>query len=257
MNRLFWDIETSPNLVWSFDVGRKRYIHQQNIEEERAILCICYKWEGESRVHSLTWDAENKCDKEMITKFIEVSQIADELVAHNGDHFDLKYFNGRALVHGIVHKGNFTTVDTLKIARKYFKLNSNSLDYLSKLLLGSKKINTSFDLWRDTTLGCPKALSKMVKYCKKDVILLQKVYEKLSEYAPASTHAGVLKGNDRWSCPKCGSESVYSNGSRVRASGIRQHMFKCKNCYAQYTISEGVARKYFEFKSFQKNKSLS
>lgn len=256
MNRLFWDIETSPNIAYTFDVGRKRYISPQNIKEERSIICICYKWEGESKVHSLTWD-NNHNDRKMIEKFIEVSEKADELVAHNGDHFDVRYFNGRALINGITHNPAWTSVDTLKIARKHFRLNSNALDYIANILFDQKKMTVSFDLWKDTMNGSSTALAKMVRYCKKDVILLQKVYEELQKYAPAKTHVGVLNGNDRWSCPKCGSDSVFSNGHRATSAGLRKYQFKCKECYAAYTIPESVARKYFEFKLLEKDKKVS
>ena len=92
MNRLFWDIETSPNIGFFWRPGYKVSLTHDNIIKERAIICICYKWEKEKKVHSLVWD--KGCDKQICKEFMEVMEMADEMVAHNGDRFDLKWFRG-------------------------------------------------------------------------------------------------------------------------------------------------------------------
>jgi DNA polymerase elongation subunit (family B) len=48
---------------------------------------------------SLTWD-KKQSDKAMIKAFLKVMAQADEIVAHNGDKFDLKWLRTRALLHG-------------------------------------------------------------------------------------------------------------------------------------------------------------
>ena len=97
--RLFYDIETSPNIGFFWSSGYKVSIPPDNIIKERAIICICYKWEGQSKVHSLSW--EEGCDKALLSHFMEVASLADELVAHNGDRFDEKWIRTRCLIHGI------------------------------------------------------------------------------------------------------------------------------------------------------------
>ena len=94
IKRLFWDIETSPNVVLSWRVGYDLNIAQDNIIKERAIICIGYKWEGDKQAHVIHWD-KNQCDKAMLKKFLEVAAEADEMVAHNGDKFDIKWFKTR------------------------------------------------------------------------------------------------------------------------------------------------------------------
>ena len=68
--RLFFDIETSPNIGLFWESGYKKTIDYSNIIKERAIICICYKWEDDKQVHSLHWDSK-QCDKSMLQKFIE------------------------------------------------------------------------------------------------------------------------------------------------------------------------------------------
>jgi hypothetical protein len=47
IRRLFWDIEVTPNLVWSWRVGFKINLSHENIVKERKVICIAFKWEGE------------------------------------------------------------------------------------------------------------------------------------------------------------------------------------------------------------------
>ena len=77
--RLFFDIETSPNIGLFWEAGYKKNIDYSNIIKERAIICICYKWEDEKEVFALQWDSK-QCDKKMLEKFIEVANSATELV---------------------------------------------------------------------------------------------------------------------------------------------------------------------------------
>ncbi len=50
--RLFFDIEVSPNIVFSWRAGYNLNIDPDNIIEERKIICVCWKWEGKDEVHS-------------------------------------------------------------------------------------------------------------------------------------------------------------------------------------------------------------
>ena len=82
--RLFFDIETSPNIGLFWEAGYKKNIDYSNIIKERGIICICYKWEDEKEVQSLQWDSKQS-DKSMLQKFVQVANMSDEMVGHNGD----------------------------------------------------------------------------------------------------------------------------------------------------------------------------
>jgi uncharacterized protein YprB with RNaseH-like and TPR domain len=228
--RLFFDIETSPNIGLFWEAGWKKNIDYSNIIKERAIICICYKWEDEKVVHEVHWDAKQN-DKALLEKFIKVANQADELVGHNGDRFDLAWIKTRCLYHKIDIFPKYTTIDTLKVARQSFKFNSNKLNYIADFLGLGQKIKTEFGLWKDIVLHKDKvAMDKMIKYCKKDVILLEQVFKTLKNHIPAKTHYGVIFGGDRGSCPECGSDELVVNGRVVRASGIKKIQYRCKTC---------------------------
>ena len=246
LKRLFWDIETSPNIMFSWRCGYKINLDHGNIIQERAIICICYKWEDDDTVHELHWDKGD--DRKLIKKFARVAAKADEMVAHNGDHFDLKWFNGRNLIHCLPPLPQYRTVDTLKIARKHFYLNSNRLDYLGKLLFGEGKIHAGFGLWRDIVIdNSASAMREMIRYCKQDVVLLERIWNKLRDYETPMTHAGVVATGDstlRWTCPYCASFNVKKSKTRATAKGMVQHQMNCRACGRYYSVANSVFNNY-------------
>lgn len=236
--RLFFDIETSPNIGLFWEAGYKKNIDYSNIIKERAIICICYKWEESKEVFEVHWDSK-QCDKALLQKFIKISNEADELVGHNGDRFDLAWIRTRCLFHGIEMFPNYITIDTLKIARSKFKFNSNKLNYIADFLGIGQKIKTEFGLWKDIVLHKDKkAMDAMIKYCKKDVILLEKVYKALQGHIAPKTHYGLIFGGERGSCPECGSDKIIRNLVRYSATGLKKIVFQCKTCHKHHTKTE-------------------
>lgn len=181
--RLFFDLEVSANIVFSWRIGRDIDLSPDNIIQERAIICACYKWEGEDKVYSLKWD--KGCDKDLLLKFSKIMDSADEVIGQNSDRFDIKWLRTRCIYHGIAVSPKFNSIDTLKMARAGFNFNSNKLDYMGQFLSLGQKIKTEYDLWKDIMLyNSKEAMNKMVDYCKQDVNLLEQVYVKLQAFSP-------------------------------------------------------------------------
>lgn len=183
---LFFDIETSPNTCLSWSVGPKISLSAESIIEERAIICVCWKWSDETEVHSLEWNKGD--DKELCKKFAKVLNSAEIVSGHNIKNFDLKWIRTRCLMHDIELITNYTVADTLTMARSNFNFNSNKLDYISKILGNTGKKSTSYDLWKNIILKNDKnAMATMVDYCKNDILIQESVYYKLSKYVPSKT----------------------------------------------------------------------
>jgi predicted PolB exonuclease-like 3'-5' exonuclease len=236
--RLFFDLESSPNIGFFWKSGFKLNIGTENIIKERAIICICYKWEGEKQVHSLNWDSK-QCDKAMLQKFIKVANQAAELVAHNGDRYDLTWIRTRCLYHGIDMFPNYTTIDTLKISRSKFNFNSNKLDYIAKFLGVGQKIKTEFSMWRDIVLDNDKvAMSKMIKYCKMDVIVLERVFKALNAHILPKTNYAMIGSNERGNCPECGSKQIIVRAHRYTAIGGKRIQYQCRDCHKYHNKIE-------------------
>ncbi len=241
--RLFFDVETSPNIVYSWNLGYDLNISPDLLIKERAIICICYKYEGDSKVYSLTWDKGD--DKKMLQDFVKIINSADEVIGHNGDNFDIKHVRTRCIFHGIPMIPDIQSLDTLKLARRNFKFNSNKLNYIAQFLGLGKKIDTGgFSLWKEVMAYKTAALNKMVTYCKKDVTLLEQVFQKLNSYTISKVHVGLHQGGNSCSCPNCASPRTISNGIRISATGLQKRRLQCLNCGKYFSLSETEYKKH-------------
>ena len=248
MRRLYFDLEVSPDVVLSWRTGSKLFIGPDAIVRERAIICACWTWNDEDKIHSLQWD--NGDDKQLVIDLAKVMNEADEIVAHFGDRFDIPWLKGRNLIHGLPPLPLYKSVDTYKLAKRNFYLNSYKLDYLGKILLDEGKIDVPYSLWKRITLDNePSALKDMVTYCKQDIVLLRKVYKELSAYDAPKSHTGVMNGLERWSCPHCGSEDVKVSKTRVTPRGMIQKQMQCGGCHRYYSIAHKVWRDYLVAKA--------
>ena len=249
IKRLFFDIETSPMTAYTWRIGYNINLSYENIIEDWKIICISFKWEHKDKVETLTWD-NNQCDKLMLEKFIEIANQADELIAHNGDRFDIKKIRTRCIFHRIPMFPNYKTLDTLKKAKSGFNFNSNRLDYIAKFLgVGAKVEHEGFDMWKKCLQGDKEALKNMVTYCEGDIIVLEDVFLTMQNYIKPNTHAGVLNNNLKYSCPNCGSEHIELYKNKVTAKGTIQRQMECKDCNYSYDISNSSYMLYLKFKN--------
>ena len=243
--RLFYDIETSYNIVKSWRVGYNLSITPEDIIHERAIITIAYKWEEDEEVTVLTWN--KGCDKDLVKQFVDIMAEADELVGHNVDRFDTKFIMGRALKHGVSVLPKYQSTDTLKLAKKHFMLNSNKLDYIAQYLgIGHKVRHRGMEMWDDIILrNDPKALEEMCEYNVHDVFLTEKVYKALMNYSlPKINHASKQTG-DKHSCPECGSEEAVLTKTYISNSGTKTRLMSCNSCSTHFTISNTNYEKYY------------
>jgi len=255
--RMYLDIETSPNIGIFWRAGFNMTVTPDCIIQERAIICVCWKWEGEEKIHSLTWD-KNHCDKKLLKKFTKEISRASELVFHNGDRFDLKWLRTRALLFGVEMNHSYDTIDTLKLAKSGFYFNSNKLDYIAQFLgVGQKMATGGLDLWKKVCLEkCGDSLQKMVDYCKQDVLILEKVHQKLNPYTKPKVNYAVLKGGEKFECPECGRLANYKS-MRTTAAGTIQHRMQCsdrKGCKKQFQINNKTYMEYLKYKMQNKIK---
>ena len=247
MKRLYFDAETSPNVGTFWKAGYKQQIHYKNIIKERQLICVSYKWHNKDEVHTLDW-GKKQCDKDLIKKFWKVIEKADEIIAHNGDRFDIKWLRTRAAFHRLPFPAQLNSVDTLKQARGNFYFNSNRLDYIGDFLGVGHKLETSSGLWTRVCAGDQDALKEMIEYCEEDVRLLQRVHEIFVNYTPQKTNFAVLAGGAKWQCPECGSVKVACNKTRTTAAGTIKCEYKCNDCRKHYTISNKSRMDHLQWK---------
>jgi len=242
IKRLFFDIETGYYILkiraWQLK-NFQRYFNPDDIEREKEIICISYKWQYENEVHTLDWRGG---EKKMLKEFIKIIGSADELVAHNGDKFDLRFIRSRCLYHGVLMFPNYRTLDTLKKSRGGFLFASNKLDYLGRHFgVGGKLKHRGREMWEEVIEGdaetSEKALTEMIEYCERDVVMLEDVYFIMSPFITHNNNFAVLTGGEKWDCPECGSKNVQMHHTYTTAMGVIRREMKCNDCKKQYKIS--------------------
>lgn len=232
---LFWDLETSLCKLLNFSLWDPTPM--DNIVEDWFIICGAWKESESENVSAVSVMDGHGAKKPYSDDYHVVKTLrdnlenADILVAHNGDKFDWKKLQTRILFHGLPPLPKIKTIDTLKIAKREFKFTSNRLDYLAKFLGVDQKMSTSKGLWLRAMQGDRAALKEMVLYNKQDVIVLEKVFDKLRPYAKEMPHIGVYFDDNlaRDNCPRCGSLHLEKRGFYTTKVG-RYQRFQCTSC---------------------------
>lgn len=230
---LFYDIETAPNLAYVW--GKYQ---QDAIEIPRSwyMMAFGYKWEGQkSKVLALpdfelyATDPDN--DRDLVEALWKLFDEADVVIAHNGDKFDMRKANARFVFHHMSPPMPVQQVDTLKVARRYFKFESNKLGDLGEHLgLGNKEATGGFALWKGCMMGDEKSWRIMKKYAKQDVDLLSMVYHRLRPWMNNHPNRALLDGRPD-SCPTCGHPDLMRRG--FRSTRVAQYVqLQCKACGA-------------------------
>jgi hypothetical protein len=228
----FFDIENAPSLGWFYDPHKEyNIIH---VEQDWFMLSFAWKWAGEKKVQCRAlcdypgYEKNKTDDSHLIKDLHKLFDEADILIAHNGDRFDRRKANSRFLGCGLAPPSDYKTIDTLKIARRQLMQNSNRLGELGQFLkLGGKMPTTGWDLHHRCIKGDPTAWPFLKRYNKRDVVLLEQVYEKLRAWAPNHPDLRVYDG--RPGCPNCLATNVQKRGPRV-AKTRRYQTYQCQSC---------------------------
>jgi len=232
---LLYDIETEPNLAY---VWAK---YQQDViafEREWQILSFSYKWRGQKKIHF--HQKQGSSDKSLCKKLHDLFNRADLVIGHNSNKFDNKKVMARLIFHGFPPPKPFATVDTLVVARKYFKFNSNRLNDLGVYLgIGEKTPNMPFSVWEGCIKGSKKAWNKMKVYNKRDIELLEGVYDLFLPWMQSHPNLSLL--DNARNCPTCGSDNLIKQGRRATHKGLQQQ-FKCYDCGGWCSVPYNVRR---------------
>lgn len=228
---LLLDIETFPleSLHWGpYDQN----IAINQIKKDYSILSYSAKWkDGKKIYYSDNRNARDvRNDKNLLKGIYRLMEEADILVAHNGDKFDVKRLKTRFIKQGFPPLHKRKQIDTLKIARKEFGFTYNKLEYLAIFLeLPVRKLTkreySGFDLWTACLDKDKKAWAEMERYNKRDVEVLEAVYEKLMPWAGVD----FSMFNEGKELCSCGSTTFVNNGFGSRNKVLYQRR-QCGFC---------------------------
>lgn len=231
---LLYDIETSPLLLaGGFGLFDQNFSHE-NIVQDWFIICACWKWYGEDQIHSVSvlddwgrFQGDHTDDYHVAKVLMDEILKADFIVAQNGDNFDIKKLGARLVYHGLPPMPKVPSCDTLKEARK-FKFTSNRLDYLGKHLCETGKVDTPKGLWQKAMFGDIQAIKDMIEYCKGDIVVLEKVYERLRPYMTNHPNMNLFQ-RTRDCCVNCGSPDIRREGFSYNLK-TKVQRYLCNSC---------------------------
>jgi DNA polymerase elongation subunit (family B) len=203
-------------------------------------MCWAAKWQGETKIY---FDSVFRSTPKTMAKGIhKLIEAADMVVHFNGTHFDIPTLNKEFLLHGIPPASPVCELDLLKVARKKFRFPSNKLDYMAQRLgLGEKYLHKGHDLWVGCMAKNPKDWVTMEKYNKHDVVLLERLYNKLRPWM--SGHLNYSTLTESTVCPGCGSKSFQKRGYAYSQSSKYQR-YQCKECYGWFRGKENKTVKF-------------
>ena len=237
MRILLLDIETAPNIahvwgLWNQNVG----INQ--IQASSYVMCWSAKWHSDKEVQ---FDSVfQSTPKRMLKRIYKLVNDADVVVHYNGTKFDMPTLNKEFVIHGMPPPSPYKQVDLLRTARKQFRFPSNKLDYVAQALgLGHKIKHTGHDLWVRCMAKDPEAWAVMEKYNKQDVVLLEKVYDRLLPWVQGHPNHGAYDEPGIPVCPNCGSGHLQRRGfSRTQVNKYAR--FQCQECgtWSREPVSE-------------------
>lgn len=226
MNIILFDIETTPIEAYTWTKWLNGPVVR--VKQDWRLLCFAQKSLGSEITH--VFSRRNYTERQLVKRLHTLFMEADVLIAHNGDSFDIKKANAKFIQYGLKPVPPKSSVDTRKLAKQSFAFTGNSLDELGHLLgVGRKMKHSGFELWEQCMAGNVAALKHMEKYNKQDVLLLEKIYNKLIPWAKNPPNLALLGGKPD-ACPKCGDGRLQARGVRYAKTRVYKR-YMCRNCW--------------------------
>jgi hypothetical protein len=234
---LLLDIETSPNVahvwgIWQQNVGLSQLL------ESSYTLCYSAKWLGEKQIY---FDSTHKStSKDMLKGIHGLLEDADAVVHYNGTKFDMPTLNKEFIVHKMNPPAPSKQIDLLRVVKSQFRFPSNKLDYVAQRLgLGKKKEHEGHILWVKCMNNDKKAWKTMEDYNIQDVVLLEKLYNRLLPWIKSPINQNIMRDRDGFLCPTCSKPALISKGYRYTTTGAYQR-YQCKSCGGYSTDTRTV-----------------
>jgi len=187
---LIFDIETAPIIAYTWGLYDQT-IGLNQIKTDWHLLAWAAKWHGDPPSKALYMDNRKAKDvtndKKLVKGLADLLDKADIIITQNGDAFDVKKLNARAIINGLPPIKSCRSTDILKEGRKVFKFTSHKLEYISdKLNKKYKKLKhyeyPGFELWKAVLAGNKKAWQVMKKYTIHDVLATEEAYNTIQDW---------------------------------------------------------------------------
>lgn len=244
MKILFLDIETAPNLVYSWGLWNQN-ISINQIVKPSHILCWAAKWYGEKETHF--GSIEDQSQEQMLLGIWNMLNKADVVVTYNGKKFDLPRLNNEFRKCGFPPPSPFRQVDLYRVVKANFDLPSHKLEYVVKYFGVGRKIKTvGMELWLGCMSNDPACWADMELYNRGDVKLTERLYKHILPWISNHPNHGLYNGHEL-ACPNCGGTKVQRRGVLRTSTQIYQR-FQCMSpsCGKWSRGKKNITREHFE-----------
>jgi uncharacterized protein YprB with RNaseH-like and TPR domain len=153
------------------------------------MLSYCIKVRGEDKIYC-DWfnekDLKNGQDRRIVKNCIRDLGNFDRVIGHYSKRFDIPFLRTRALMLGIDFPqfGELYHTDVWDIAKRKLCLSSNRQGVIAEAINEDfSKTRISHNYWLPALQGDKKALEYIVDHNKRDVVQLEKNYEKLRVFS--------------------------------------------------------------------------
>jgi len=225
---LFFDIETSPLLIYVWRLGEQVIYPHQIAKQGSAykIICISYAWDDGKPVKTIDWGFKEQDTAKVVREFDKIIKQADVAIGKNSARFDEKHINAQRFLQNLPPLPQWTqyTDDLEKQMRKHFIFPSYSLDYISKELGLGGKMKMEFSDWIDIVeKKNEKSFQKMLSYNRKDVADTRTIWNKIKPHVKPRFSQATYYGDFR--CTHCGGQDLKKNGIRYSGKTAYQEFF--------------------------------
>lgn len=221
---LILDIETSPHQAFVWGLFRQNIATSQ-VLNTGAVLCWSAKWLDEKGVR---FQSVLQGRKRMIRGIHRLLNQADVVVTYNGNSFDLPTLEKEFVLQGLSPVRPYKSVDLCKVVQKQFRFASSKLDFVCQALgLGKKVRHAGFDLWVRCMAKDPVAWRTMERYNRRDVTILERLYERLKPWVHSHPNVATITDDD--CCPLCGS-ARYQRRGKAFTSVLSYPRYQCQDC---------------------------
>lgn len=247
-----FDLEVSPALGYFYPPTWETGILK--VQERQVLMSFAWQDVSQKKISALsladmdTFGVDPHNDKLLSIELHKVLSSADIILGQNSDQFDIKMANYFFIKNGLPPIPPHKSIDTKKIAKRYFRFPNNTLDTLGEELgVGGKTKITVKDLWEDCFIrNDPKAYKKLVIYNKNDVRVTTAIYKEMMPFM--RNHPNMLRlTGESDGCTRCGSFSYRIRAYRTNDTS-KWRQYQCNDCHGFFTDRKPISEKEGDIK---------
>jgi hypothetical protein len=193
------DIETAPILSYTWGTFKQNVNIPDGIVEDWCILSYAAKWVGKPEVFYQDTGGRGvdkvRDDSILMPGLWALMNKARNVIAQNGNRFDVKKINWRLVYHKFPPYDPVRISDTLLASRRLFAATSHKLAWLAEKLTDTPKSKhrkfPGMELWVECLKDNPAAWVEMKKYNIQDIKATEKLWIRQQEWIQNRSKLGT------------------------------------------------------------------